>query len=58
VMLPELKAAGVLEEITYGPGAYDRFKLGVPMAVIAAAIAESRGSYEECLRLIERRKGR
>jgi hypothetical protein len=52
-MLPELKRAGILVET-----ARDKYALGVPMGVIAAALAESDGSYTKCLELVQARKRR
>lgn len=57
-ILPDMKRAGILAEVGYGPGAHDRFRLGVPMATIAAALAESRGSYERCIEIIGERSAR
>ena len=57
-ILPDMKRAGILEEVTHGPGAHDRYRLGVPMSVIAAALGDSRGSYESCLNLIKERRSR
>ncbi len=55
-IFPEMKRIGILEEITSGPGAHDRYKLGVPMGVIASALAESGGSYTRCLEIIRARR--
>ena len=57
-IFPDMKRAGILEEITHGPAAHDRYRLGVPMSVIASALAESRGSYTKCLDIIRERRSR
>jgi hypothetical protein len=57
-IFPDMKRAGILEEITHGPGAHDRYRLAVPMSVIASALAESRGSYTRCLEIIKERRSR
>jgi hypothetical protein len=57
-IFPDMKRAGILEEITHGPGAHDRYRLAVPMSIIASALAESRGSYTRCLEIIRERRSR
>jgi hypothetical protein len=52
-VFPDMMAAGILQQETHGPGAHDRYRLGVPMGMIAAALAESNGSYDRCLRVID-----
>jgi hypothetical protein len=52
----DMKGLGILQPEAHGPGAHDRYKLGVPLALIASAIAESRGSYARCLELIKSRR--
>lgn len=51
-ILPELEAVGVLEKVTTGPAAHDRYKLGMPLRIIGEAIANSERSYERCLQSI------
>lgn len=53
-IFPDMKRARILEE-TAGSSGHPRYKLGVPMSVIASALAESRGSYTRCLELISER---
>jgi hypothetical protein len=55
-VLEDMVRCGILQPETHGPGAGDRYRLGVPLAVIANAMAESRGSYERCLELIRARR--
>jgi hypothetical protein len=57
-IFPDMKRSGILEEITHGPGAGDRYRLAVPMGVIAAALAQSQGSYDKCLEIIKSRTQR
>jgi hypothetical protein len=52
-IFPDMRRAGILEEITHG--ASGRYRLAVPMSVIASALAQSQGSYDKCLEIIKLR---
>lgn len=55
-VLPTLLRIGVIEELQYaGGGNQRRFRLGVPMLDIEAAMASSGGNYDELVNHFERR---
>jgi hypothetical protein len=54
-MVPELKAFGVLQQVTKTSGK-DRLQLGIPLSRVADAIAESQGSYQRCLEQLRKTK--
>jgi hypothetical protein len=53
-MVPELKAFGVLQQVSKASGK-DRLKLGLPLSLVADAIADSHGSYQRCLEQLRSR---